>query len=91
MASQVAVRFFILNLTCVVYLATFPKLNLGIQMMKAKKTSPAYLTRCKVFTYQDYLDLPEDGKRYEVINGDLIMVPGPNTDHQDISGNLDLN
>jgi len=59
-------------------------------MMKAKETSPAYLTQSKVFTYQDYLDLPEDGKRYEVINGDLIMVPGPNTDHQDVSGNLEF-
>ena len=58
--------------------------------MKVKETSPAYLTQSKVFTYQDYLDLPEDGNRYEVINGDLIMVPGPNTDHQNVSGNLEF-
>jgi len=58
--------------------------------MKVKETSPAYLTQRKVFTYQNYLDLPEDGKRYEVINGDLIMVPGPNTDHQNVSGNLEF-
>ena len=59
-------------------------------MMKVKETAPAYHTQRKIFTYQDYLDLPEDGKRYEVINGDLIMVPGPNTDHQDVSGNLEF-
>lgn len=58
--------------------------------MKVKETAPAYRTQRQVFTYQDYLDLPEDGKRYEVINGDLIMVPGPNTDHQDVSGNLEF-
>ena len=58
--------------------------------MKVKETSPAYLTQSKVFTYQEYSDLPEDGKRYEVINGDLIMVPGPNTDHQNASGNLEF-
>ena len=43
--------------------------------MKVKETSPAYHTQRKIFTYQNYLDLPEDGKRYEVINGDLILVP----------------
>ena len=59
-------------------------------MMKAKETSPAYLTQSKVFTQQDYSGLPEDGKRYEVINGDPILVPGPNTDHQDVSGNLEF-
>ena len=58
--------------------------------MKVKETSPAYPPQSKVFTYQEYLDLPEDGKRYEVINGDLIMVPGPNTDHQNVSGNLEF-
>lgn len=53
--------------------------------MKIKETSPAYLTHRKVFTYQDYLDLPDDGKRYEVINGELIMTPAPYTIHQKTS------
>jgi len=35
----------------------------------------------KPFTYQDYLQLPDDGKRYEVINGELIMAPSPTTIH----------
>ncbi len=39
------------------------------------------------FTYQDYLLLPED-KRYEIIEGKLIMVPAPIPYHQDISKNL---
>jgi len=33
------------------------------------------------FNYQDYLQLPED-KRYEIIDGDLFMVPSPNEAHQ---------
>ena len=28
------------------------------------------------FNYQDYLQLPED-KRYEIIDGELFMVPSP--------------
>lgn len=39
------------------------------------------------FTYKDYLLLPED-KRYEIIEGDLYMVPSPFTKHQRISINL---
>lgn len=39
------------------------------------------------FTYQDYLQLPED-KRYELIEGELYMVPSPGTYHQHISRNL---
>lgn len=40
------------------------------------------------FTYEDYLLLPDD-KRYEIIEGDLMMmVHGPNTRHQEIIGKL---
>ena len=35
------------------------------------------------FNYQDYLQLPED-KRYEIIDGELFMVPSPNEAHQHI-------
>lgn len=39
------------------------------------------------FTYEDYLHTPED-KRYELIGGDLIMVPAPGLSHQEVSKNL---
>lgn len=58
--------------------------------MNVKETSPLYSTPKKIYTYQDYLDLPEDGKRYEVINGELIMAPAPSTGHQSVSGNLEF-
>lgn len=40
------------------------------------------------FNYQDYLQLPED-KRYEILDGELCVVPAPNTKHQRISRRLE--
>ena len=37
------------------------------------------------WTYDDYAAIPDDGQRYEVINGVLYMCPAPNMRHQDIS------
>jgi len=39
------------------------------------------------FNYHDYLQLPED-KRYEILDGDLVVVPAPNVRHQTIGLNL---
>lgn len=39
-------------------------------------------------TYQDYLLLPDDGNRYEVIDGDLFVTPSPVTRHQTIAMRL---
>jgi Uma2 family endonuclease len=40
------------------------------------------------FTYEDYRRLPEDGRRYELIEGDFFLVPSPNTVHQTVSRRL---
>ncbi len=41
------------------------------------------------FTYEDYKSLPEsETERYELLEGELVMVPSPDTEHQDIVGNL---
>jgi len=34
------------------------------------------------WTYDDYAKLPEDGKRYEIVDGVLYMAPSPNKWHQ---------
>ena len=39
------------------------------------------------FTWEDYLTTPAD-ERYELLDGDLIMVPAPNLKHQRVQGNL---
>ena len=36
-------------------------------------------------TYEDYLSLPDDGNRYEILEGELVMTPVPSTRHQRIS------
>lgn len=39
-------------------------------------------------TYDEYVDLPDDGKRYEIIDGELFVTPAPVTRHQKISRQL---
>jgi len=40
------------------------------------------------WTYQDYKRLPQDGWRYEVIEGELHMAPAPRPRHQEATINL---
>ncbi|MBI4583073.1 MAG: Uma2 family endonuclease [Planctomycetes bacterium] len=43
---------------------------------------PVKLPAPRRWTYKDYCRLPEDGWRYEVIQGRLYMTPAPRTPHQ---------
>jgi Uma2 family endonuclease len=40
-------------------------------------------------TWQDAQLMPEDGKRYEAIDGELYVTPAPSRRHQWVSGNLE--
>ncbi len=40
------------------------------------------------WTYDDYLLFPEDGRRHEIIDGEHLVTPSPNTRHQAVSRNL---
>ncbi len=46
-------------------------------------------TKEKLWTYEDYLKLDDD-KRYEVIEGELLMAPAPTTYHQAVSRNIEF-
>jgi Uma2 family endonuclease len=48
------------------------------------------MSRAKIrFTYRDYRALPEsETARYELLDGDLVMVPSPTFTHQRIVANL---
>ena len=41
-----------------------------------------------VLTYEDYCALPDDGRRYEILDGELSMTPSPSVAHQRFAGNL---
>jgi Uma2 family endonuclease len=40
------------------------------------------------FTYEDYLHLPPNGKRYELVEGEFWMAPAPDYEHQTVAANL---
>lgn len=40
-------------------------------------------------TWQDVQQMPDDGNRYEAIEGELYMTPAPTVRHQRISGRLE--
>jgi Uma2 family endonuclease len=41
-----------------------------------------------LLTYDDYCLLPNDGNRYEILDGELSVTPAPGTRHQTVLGNL---
>jgi len=41
-------------------------------------------------TYTDYLTWPDDGRRYELYEGELQMVPSPSVTHQRLCRNLEF-
>jgi Uma2 family endonuclease len=46
------------------------------------------ITAERPLTYDDLIELPDDGLRREVIGGKLIVSPAPTAGHQDVIGNL---
>ena len=40
------------------------------------------------YTYREYALLPDDGKRYEIVDGDLYVSPAPTPFHQTVSRRL---
>lgn len=57
--------------------------------MMDKKKRPEDRVGEQQVTYDIYAALPDDGLRYEVLDGSLeLMSPGPNTPHQILSFNL---
>ncbi|MBM4441062.1 MAG: Uma2 family endonuclease [Candidatus Rokubacteria bacterium] len=43
-----------------------------------------------VLTYEDFAQLPDDGNRYELHEGELSVTPSPGARHQLVIGNLHL-
>ena len=49
---------------------------------------PASHVHVRPYTFDDLRSLPEDGHRYELIFGEIVMSPSPNTKHQHALGEL---
>ncbi|WP_027356855.1 PDDEXK family nuclease [Desulfofundulus thermocisternus] len=52
-------------------------------------TQPAREVK-KFYTYDDYLKI-DDGNRYELIEGELVLAPSPGTRHQLLVGSIPVN
>ena len=52
------------------------------------KPSPPIAPPQGQWTYQDLLGLPDDGYRYEIIEGELFVSPPPTIDHQNAVSSL---
>ncbi|MFN8591010.1 MAG: Uma2 family endonuclease [Thermomicrobiales bacterium] len=51
-------------------------------------TSPTIVAYDRPLTYDDLLAMPDDGLRREIINGELIVNPAPEANHQRILGSI---
>ncbi|XID90669.1 Uma2 family endonuclease [Paenibacillaceae bacterium WGS1546] len=57
----------------------------------ANKRDDRSVIREQPVTYDDYASMPDDGNRYEIIDGALeMMSPGPSTFHQSVSAELEF-
>ncbi|MCU6711394.1 Uma2 family endonuclease [Paenibacillus sp. J5C_2022] len=62
---------------------------MGMNRDAQKKTADQVLE--PPVTYEMYAEWPDDGQRYEIVNGIMEMIsPGPSTTHQAVSGELAL-
>jgi len=44
----------------------------------------------RLLTYADYAAIPDDGHRYQLLEGELVMTPSPNRWHQEVSYRLEF-
>jgi Uma2 family endonuclease len=56
--------------------------------VQREKPKPYWPPEQSQWTYKDWLQLPDDGYRYEVIDGMLYITPPPQTQHQRISARI---
>ncbi len=64
-------------------------MGVGFVLVSAARYNGAVtLFANKTWTYEDYRQLPDDGNRYEVLEGLLCVTPAPTSYHQTLSRRL---
>ena len=52
-------------------------------------TVPHHIPEGRIkLTYEEYAELPDDGTRHEILDGELAVTPAPTTRHQAVSRDL---
>jgi Uma2 family endonuclease len=63
--------------------------SLGVDALGVDTTIGSGFQMSQVaLTYRDYAALPDDGRRYQILDGELFVTPAPGTRHQIISMRL---
>ena len=73
-----------------------PKRGAGVRGAKARRGPPWYTSNVETpsvpaaysLNYEDWLQFPDDGRLYELIDGELYVSPPPSIRHQRISREL---
>ena len=58
--------------------------------MRVKESAVKFNAKKKVYTYQDYLNLPQNDSQYQLIGGELVMTPAPKIIHQVVAKRIFL-
>ena len=58
-------------------------------MSRSDEVKPAQTPSVK-FTYDDFLNFPDDGRRHEIIDGEHFVTPSPNMKHQRVATRLTI-
>jgi Uma2 family endonuclease len=56
-----------------------------MKAVRSTETSMSETADRKHWTWEDYLQIPDDGKRYEIVRGELIVSPSARWRHQRIA------
>jgi Uma2 family endonuclease len=59
-------------------------------MSAAEELKTTMVAFPRPLTYADLVEMPDDGKRREIIGGELIVSPAPTAGHQDVVANLHI-
>jgi Uma2 family endonuclease len=60
----------------------------GMDLVGSLMGVTSALPRSRPLTYADLAAMPDDGHRYELVDGTLIVTPAPRISHQEVVGRL---